>query len=80
MIVSTRPTRKIAIYAPADLADAEVRQRRRGGNGDIILSRGPAAKAHGTTWNIMCGVEDADGVLRLIRELASPPGEGAPDP
>jgi hypothetical protein len=78
MIVSTRPTRKIAVYAPADLVGAEVRQRRRGGVGDIILARGRAAKAHGATWNIMCGVEDSDRVMRLIRELASAPGDGGP--
>lgn len=75
MVISNRPTQKIAPYAPADLADAEVR-RRRVGRGDIILSRGPAAKANGPTWNIMYGVDDADRVMRLIRQLAAASAEG----
>ena len=75
LIISTRPTRKIAPYAPADLTDARLR-RRRGGMGDITLSRGPAAKANGPTWNIMWGVQDADRVMHLIRQTASGPGEG----
>ena len=44
----------------------------------VKLARGPAAKAHGATWNVMYGVADAEGVLRLIRELAPAPGTGAP--
>jgi hypothetical protein len=75
LIISTRPTRKIAPYAPADLTDAQVR-RRRGEMGDIILSRGPAAKANGATWNIIYGVQDADRVMHLIRELAATRGGG----
>jgi hypothetical protein len=73
MIVSIRPTRKIAVYSPADLAGAKARPRR-GRGSDIVLARGRAAKANGVTWNVMCGVEDADRVMGLIRDLASAGG------
>jgi hypothetical protein len=68
MIVSLRPTLKIAAYEPADLWESRV-VRRRGAAGDIILADGPAAWRHGPTWNRMIGVENVDHVKRLLSDL-----------
>jgi hypothetical protein len=75
MIVSTRPTWKVAAYAAADLASPRIGYRG-GGSADIVLGTDGSAKANGPSWNTMYGVQDADRVMRLIRELASAASEG----